>query len=349
MNPQNRFIRPGSGLIANAGQFGTAGSLPTDPGPPDPNIEPTPIPQIPASNTQMPPLTYGGQPPLGIGQYIDPSGGLPNWLPSGSMAGTSYGYAPPGGVDAIAYDQGPTEVPTWWGPSMDEFGGSPGSSGSMDISGGYPAPSGPASTSRSVLSRLLFPFGRNGQPWQRNAASNRATGFRQGGLDTVQAAAGGPPSADPNQHWDFTRGAYVENSNATGAQFSPQASNAMQMFAQSLHQPTNYAGDRLIGKTTTDEGRNRFSPNIGGTLGRIGESGMIESRPGIALNAPRIAWNSPTQAESLAGGLSSNVNARNAWLMAHNQPAYERYRQLLNGFSVAPGSQNAPNMRVGGG
>jgi hypothetical protein len=94
-------------MVPDAGLFNTPVPLPTQPGPPDPTIEPTPIPDVGGG----PPLegpTPGG--PQGGPQAGPISGGT--WpqgvLPNGPI--TSFGYNPPSG------NAPPTAVPTFWGP-----------------------------------------------------------------------------------------------------------------------------------------------------------------------------------------------------------------------------------------
>jgi hypothetical protein len=53
-------------------------------------------------------------------------------------------------------------------------------------------------------------------------------------------------------HWDYGQGRYVENDNATGAQFDSHAANAMTMWA------AGFAGSPNDPGTTSDEGLSRF-------------------------------------------------------------------------------------------
>ncbi len=57
-----------------------------------------------------------------------------------------------------------------------------------------------------------------------------------------------PTNRQPGTHFDFTRGQYVHNNNATGAQFSPQAANALLMWSQNIHQPTNLRQSDVVSR-----------------------------------------------------------------------------------------------------
>jgi hypothetical protein len=125
---------------------------------------------------------------------------------------------------------------------------------------------------------------------------------------------GGSGTATPvGTHWDFTRGTYVSNNFAGGAQFSSQAANALQMWFQSMGGTPNTPTVSDAGRDIFRSGHGRLDPEGGGII-------PVAYTNTFSRRDPR--WVFPSQEESARLGLSFDVNKRNAWLIEHNQWFY---------------------------
>jgi hypothetical protein len=109
-------------------------------------------------------------------------------------------------------------------------------------------------------------------------------------------AAPTPAAAPIGNHWDFSQGRYVANNNATGAQFNPQAANALMMWYQSMGGNPNSPGQG-------DEGLSRF---LSGVWQLDPEGGF--SQVGFSSNARRPTHTLINSPEGIA--------AYNAWAMS---------------------------------
>ncbi len=243
-------------------------SLPTDPGLPDPAIEPTPIPGMGG-----PPMSGGPHPdPYGL----DPAGEVgPNPQPPPMNTGPGFrpgwpadGEGDPYGTDPSHYRETDprrfTPLPTNY-PYGTTFDGGPHvpSQGGVVGHGTNTTPQEPW---YGRVARALMPYGtgqiahmiaeyarRHGSGTVGGAAHvvgrNTATG--QPGATTGPT----PTNRQPGTHFDYGRGQYVHNNNATGAQFSNQAANAMLMWSQGLHQPTNLRQSDEVSRFLTGPAR----------------------------------------------------------------------------------------------
>jgi hypothetical protein len=288
--------------IPDAGYYGGGATLPSNPSPPDPFVEPTPIP---GANAPMPSPTPSGTIDYGnLYTHMDPNMGY--LQPSVEVGGGSSSMPNP--TTSMPWDG------AYWPPTTTTTEGmSPTTSNiiSKIIGGASGAFGGPLAGiaagygSKTLLNKLFGPKSvydpHPTPPGQEPAAADSNTptsGLLTPGQYAQQTFGGLTPTG------------YRDPSGS--APFDSHAANQLQMWYQSMGGVPNLAQPDV--PSTFQSGVWQLDP----------ESGAFTQVGDRSARDPR--WAFPSQGESAQLGLSfaNNANKYNDWLRAHNSWFYDQ-------------------------
>lgn len=370
--------------VPDAGMYGAGATLPSNPGPPDPFIEPTPLPGTQNYPSPTPNVTYGAYPPPGYGNILsilDRYGVGGNGPSQSSGGGGGPGYTPSNIIQA--YLDFYANNPSASGATATPVPGSFPSGGGGGPAGTYPAPGAANRQQPSILQRILglHPASIIGRAIRDAITSNQTRSNMQSNPGSFQGPPAIPPGGalfgyNPNsggaggtRSYNYGTGNVITSPSSnplysTGGAFMPVSGAPSDIrFAQNSG-TGNWTADQTtkafelgggypgtpnrMANFTTDVGHNRFAPNASTPMPQFDpeQGGIVRSNRTFAGGQPDSRWVFPSQAESAALGLSFDAQKRNDWLMAHNAWAYPA--QNSYGW-MTPASISPPPMIGGGG